>query len=189
MTKTFYQKQYIDEIIVDSYNKQSELIINQTEGYEFNESEECVIEMRFYDGLAIATDNSGIVMFYPTISEIKKDRQRKNEITEYTGRDYICQFEVALKYGVLNRYKMVADYNLWIKQCDNDKIDIWAIHDTKGNFLFDVSENDYIQMDDENLVEDGHLVKELDDQQLSELRMRYGILWTEKIKDGIVNNK
>ena len=45
-------------------------IINTTKGYDFDEDGECPITMRFYDGIAVATDNSGLVMTYPTIDQV-----------------------------------------------------------------------------------------------------------------------
>lgn len=74
-------------------------------------------------------------------------------------------------------YKMVADYNEWVKQGDNANKDIWAIHNPKGDFLFDVLEEDYIKILDADMVYDGYLNEGVTDSQIDELREKYGILW------------
>lgn len=183
MAKIDYQKEYIDEILVYSSDKQSDRIISSTPGYQFEDGE-CAIEMHFYDGLAIATDDSGIIMRYPTLAEIKQDDKRKEKITDYTCRDEITQFEVALKYGRLDKYKLVTDYNLWIMQEGNEDKDIWAVNTHNGTFLFDVLEEDYIQIPAE-MLECGCLDENITKEQIDDLRMRYGILWTEHITDDI----
>lgn len=186
MARTIYRKKYIEQIIVDRHCPQSVKVIDNSPEYQFDRNGECSIEMRFFDGLAVATDESGIVMLYPSLKEIINDKCRKDEIVDYTDRDEICQYEVALKFGVLDRYKMVADYNLWIMQGDNGDKDVWAIHTSDGTFLFDTLEDDYCMMLDADMVEDGYLTKDYDNQQISNLRMRYGILWTDKIKDELI---
>ena len=186
MARTIYRKGYVDEIIICGTDKQDRQIINNSVGYKFDGNGECYIEMHFYDGLAVATDTSGIVLRYPSLSEIKKGKNRKAEIANYTERDEINQYDVALKYGHLEKYKMVADFDLWVMQGDNSDIDITAIYNDKGKFLFDVLEDDYTQMFCEDIVEGGTLIGNPSEQQISDLKMKYGILWTENIKDDII---
>lgn len=185
MARVTYQKGCIDEILVYKHDG-NKRIIDSTPGYQFDKNGECAIEMHFYDGLAIATDDSGIVLTYPTLKNIKHSWEKKHEIEEYTGRDDITQFEVALKYGELKKYKMVADFNLWVMQDDNNNIDITAIHDNGRNFLFDVLEDDYEEMFYKDIVEGDELLGEPSDEQIEEWRTKYGILWTEHIKDDII---
>ena len=178
-----YQQEYIDEIIVNSINKMNKHIINTTKGYDFDEDGECPITMRFYDGIAVATDNSGLVMTYPTIDQVTHSVKMQYAIFDSTWTTEINQFDVALALGKLKKYNMVAGYNAWIKQDDNAKIDITAIHDTNGKFLFDVLENDYEQMVIDKLVECEMLCKKLSRQSIDRLQIKYGILWTDCIKD------
>ena len=111
------------------------------------------------------------------------NRRFFNAIFDSTWTTEINQFDVALALGKLKKYKMVADYNAWVKQDDNAKIDITAIHDTNGKFLFDVLENDYEQMVIDKLVECEMLCKKLSRQSIDRLQIKYGILWTDCIKD------
>lgn len=187
MAKISYQKGYIDEILVDSNDKQSKKVIDHTPGYQFDNGE-CPIEMHFYDGVAIATDDSGIVMRYPTLKEIKGDKNKIAEIQDYTGRDEVSQYEVALKYGRLEKYKMVADYNLWIMQEGNEDKDIWAVNTHDGKHLFDVLEEDYIQIPGK-ILECDCLDESVKEEQIDDLRMKYGILWTEHITDDITKSE
>ena len=109
-TTVEYQKNYVDEIIVDNRLKEQVQIIGLTAGYEFDDSGECPIEMHFYDGLAVATDDSGLVMRYPTIAKVRQSEKMQRAIYRYTDREDINQFDIALKYGKLEKYKMVAEY-------------------------------------------------------------------------------
>lgn len=77
-----------------------------------------------------------------------------------------------------NEYKMVADYNLW--RVGNKDKDIWAIHNDKGEFLFDVLGDDYEEMLDLDLVEDGYMTKPHTNEELLAYQKRWGILWTDK---------
>lgn len=71
--------------------------------HEFDENGECEIEMEFYDGLAIATDGSGLFMTYSKMECIKECTRKQNAICDYTGiDDGINQYDVCLKYGKLD---------------------------------------------------------------------------------------
>lgn len=182
---TNYQQEYIDEIIVNSFNKENKRIINSMIEYGFDEDGECPITMRFYDGIAVATDNSGLVMTYPTLDQVSHSERMQDTIFDSSWTTEISQFDVALALGKLKKYNMVADYNIWSKQEDNANSDITAIHDTNGKFLFDVLEGDYEEMFIEGLVEGGVLCKKLSQQRIDRLQAKYGILWIDCIKDEI----
>ena len=185
----YYQKNYVDEILVNVNEEQHKRVIEDSSGNVPSASGEYPIEMHFYDGLAITTDDSGIIMRYPSLADIKQDPRRMNEIIAYTDREDIMQYDVALKYGQLDKYKMVADYNIWVMQGENDKKDITAIHDRKGNFLFDVLEEDYRAMFNKGMVDCGNLTRNFNKREISELRMKHGILWTEHITDDITKSE
>ena len=71
--------------------------------YKFDENGECEIEMEFYDGLAIATDGSGLFMTYSKMDSIKECPRKQNAICNYTGiDDGINQYDVCMKYGILD---------------------------------------------------------------------------------------
>lgn len=71
--------------------------------YKFDENGECEIEMEFYDGLAIATDGSGLFMTYSKMDYIKECPRKQNAICDYTGiDDGINQYDVCMKYGILD---------------------------------------------------------------------------------------
>jgi hypothetical protein len=97
---TFYLNHYIDEIIVDKHDvKDVETL--ESVGYKFDEYDECPIEMRFYDGLAIATDDSGLIMHYPKLAEVEKSESMQLAIYNHTCRTDANQFDVALTFGKL----------------------------------------------------------------------------------------
>ena len=189
-TTVEYQKNYEDEIIVDDHLKEQVQIIGLTAGYEFDDSGECPIEMHFYDGLAVATDDSGLVMRYPTIAKVRQSEKMQRAIYRYTDREDINQFDIALKYGKLEKYKMVADYNLWVMQGDNEDKDIFGIC-TEKEHLFDMFEEDFHEMDAAGLIDDMEislLKKKPTKRQLIEYRAKWGICWTEHFKDDILNS-
>lgn len=180
-----YQREYIDEIVVDDFNKEDRHIINSMAEYNFDKDGECPVVMRFFDGIAVATDNSGLVMTYPKLHQVTHSPRMQEKIFDSSWTTEINQFDVALALGKLKKYNMVADYNVWSKQEDNINKDITAIHDTNGNFLFDVLEGDYEEMFIEGLVEGGMLCKKLSRQRIDRLQAKYGVLWTDCIKDEI----
>lgn len=103
---------YVDEIIVGEtkthkrlINKANTVLLDYSMGdqYSFDENGECPIEMEFYDGIALATDGSGLYMTYPKLAEVAKSPARQERIQDYTGiyDGTINQHDVALLYGVL----------------------------------------------------------------------------------------
>ena len=182
---TFYQKNYIDEIIVGNYDEKDVKILESV-GYKFDEYDECPIEMRFFDGLSVATDDSGLVMRYPKLAEVEKNGCMQDAIYNHTCRTDANQFDVALTFGELEKYKMVADYDIWKLQGDNEDLDIWAIHTADGKFLFDVLDDDYMEMLNADIVDNGHLCGNPTDDQVKEWRAKYGILWTENFTKELV---
>lgn len=79
------------------------------------------------------------------------------------------------------RYQHILYFPIWKAETkDSDKIDIWAI--AKGNdHLFDVFEEDYIEMVVAGYVDDGQIDKTLHDSLIEELREKYGILWADTL--------
>lgn len=85
-----------DTIIV--YDQEDVL---QQAGIGLDQDGECQITMTFNDGKAVAVEDEHLTMVYPTVEEVKQSETMQNEITAYTGRDDINQFDIALKYGKL----------------------------------------------------------------------------------------
>ena len=79
------------------------------------------------------------------------------------------------------RYQHILYFPVWKAETkDSDKIGIWAI--AKGNdHLFDVFEEDYIEMVEAGYVDDGQIDKTLHDLLIEELREKYGILWADTL--------
>ena len=98
---------YIDTILVSDTpaNRKAlgKLEVPYKNLYKFDENGECEIEMEFYDGLAIATDGSGLFMTYSKMDCIKECPRKQNAICDYTGiDDGINQYDVCMKYGRLD---------------------------------------------------------------------------------------
>ena len=96
-----YMKGQIEEIIFSRDDEASRKI-----GLCFDYLGECAVMMRFMDGEAVEVDEDGndipseedpIILNYPKRKELT--REMKSKIQEYTGRDDISPFDVALKYG------------------------------------------------------------------------------------------
>jgi len=67
------------------------------------EDGECEIEFEYYDGVAYATDGSGLFMTYPKMDVIKGSTRRQDSICDYNGiYDSINQYDVCMKYGKLD---------------------------------------------------------------------------------------
>jgi hypothetical protein len=106
---------YVDEILVDGRKSHRTLIrkanarlseYSMGSKYSFDGDDvgdECPVEMEFYDGIALATDGSGLYMTYPKLAEVAKSPARQERIQDYTGiyDSTINQHDVALLYGVL----------------------------------------------------------------------------------------
>ena len=117
---------YIDTLIVYEDDATSKKAINKVDKtlfpyYKFEDGE-CEIEFEFYDGLAIATDGSGLFMTYSKMDCIKESPRKQREICDYNGiEDSINQYDVALRYGKLDcnaenfgYIKKTAKQNNWI---------------------------------------------------------------------------
>ena len=85
-----------DTIIV--YDQEDVL---QQAGIGLDQDGECQITMTFNDGKAVAVEDEHLTMVYPTVEEVKQSATMQKEITSYTVRDDINQFDIALKYGKL----------------------------------------------------------------------------------------
>lgn len=85
-----------DTIIV--YDQEDVL---QKAGIGLDQDGECQITMTFDDGKSVAVEDEHLTMVYPTVEEVKQSEKMQSEITAYTGRDEINQFDIALKYGKL----------------------------------------------------------------------------------------
>lgn len=88
------------------------------------------------------------------------------------------------------KYKLVADFNVWSKTNDPDKI--YCICTEDGEELFDVYEDDFLSMVDNGIVNcDGyyHLLNNPTQEQIAEYAKQYGIHWTdlERTKSDVAN--
>ena len=102
---------YVDEILVDGskshralIKKANAVLRDYSMGSQYSfDGDECPIEMEFYDGIALATDGSGLYMTYPKLAEVAKSPARQERIQDYTGiyDGTVNQHDVALLYGVL----------------------------------------------------------------------------------------
>ena len=72
------------------------------------EGGECDMEMAFTDGVAFSTERKvgTFAMRYPKLADLTE--KQKKEIVEFTNREDITPFDVALKYGILT-YKELTD--------------------------------------------------------------------------------
>ena len=84
-------------------------------GVKFDENGEFAIEMEFHDGFAYDLNPHGygfydrVALYYPMIEEC--DEKMQKSIRDYTGRDEITPFDVALKYGQASRMRC-PDYRM-----------------------------------------------------------------------------
>ena len=84
-------------------------------GVKFDKNGEFAIEMEFHDGFAYDLNPHGygffdrVALYYPTLEECDKTMQK--HIRDYTGRDEITPFDVALKYGQASRMRC-PDYRM-----------------------------------------------------------------------------
>ena len=168
-----YVKNLVDNISIDKKG------LTDTSRYVFDGDGTCEVEMQFYDGLAIATDESDLVMKYPKLVDVADDEKMCEKIYKYCRDSQANQYDVAMVFGEVEQYKMVVDYNIW-SLGDNADLDITAIYSQDGNFLFDVLDEDYIKMLDDGVVLDWTLIEGLTDKDIKGLQAKYGILWTDK---------
>jgi hypothetical protein len=84
-------------------------------------------------------------------------------------------------------YKLVADFNEWSKNNDPDKL--YCITTEGGEELFDVYEEDFISMIDNNIVNsDGnyYLLNNPSEEQIEQYAKQYGIHWID-LNDALMN--
>lgn len=87
-------------------------------------------------------------------------------------------------------YKLEADFNVWVKQDCNGAIDITAVHDKDGNFLFDVLEDDFAEMCEKGMIDDesGTAMLYGDfNAQAAQLAAKYGVFWTDTDKKNVIH--
>ena len=78
-------------------------------------------------------------------------------------------------------YKLVADFNEWSKNNDPDKL--YCITTEDGEELFDVYEEDFISMIDNNIVNSEgnyYLLNNPSEEQIEQYAKQYGIHWIDK---------
>lgn len=70
--------------------------------YQF-ENGEAEVVFEFFDGIAIATDGSGLYMTYPTLDKVSKSKIMTERVEDYIGiyDDSISNHDIAMYYGVL----------------------------------------------------------------------------------------
>ncbi len=80
------------------------------------------------------------------------------------------------------KYKMEADFNQWVRQGNNGIIDITAVHDKDGHFLFDVLESDIDDMYEQGMIDDEKgmaLLYGEYNEKAEQLAAQYGVYWTD----------
>ena len=97
---------YIDTILVydiPANRKAFEKLEEPYKSLHQFEDGECEIEFEYYDGVAYATDGSGLFMTYPKMDVIKGSTRRQDSICDYNGiYDSINQRDICLRYGKLD---------------------------------------------------------------------------------------
>ena len=85
---------------------------------KFDAAGEYPAMFQFMDGYAIQTDDDGViippdgkplVLYYPTLDEVRGSALMRDEICDYTCRPDINQYDVALKYGLASRIGLQMD--------------------------------------------------------------------------------
>lgn len=112
MAKVNLEKGYRDEIILFRDMQPSKAV-----DIPYDELGEYAVTMDFYDGYAVEVSEEGaqvhpsgrIELYYPTISEVRNSSRLQSAIEDYTGRDDINQYDIALKCGVPTREKVLKD--------------------------------------------------------------------------------
>ena len=64
-----------------------------------DEDHSCYVQADFHDGYAEMLEYPQYLIIYPTIKAVKKNKRMAEAIVDYTGRDEIVPFDIALKYG------------------------------------------------------------------------------------------
>lgn len=86
----------------------------------FGDNEEHKLKMWLYDGYAIEQDYIGndiegverhpYILFYPTMEQAQDSGWMLDDVREYTGREDVNSFDLALKYGRLYTEKEIMYY-------------------------------------------------------------------------------
>ena len=80
----------------------------------------------------------------------------------------------------INEYKLVADFNIW--SLNNEGVEIYTIITEDGEVLFDVIEEDFIDMVNKGIVNSEgfyYLLNNPTEEQIREYAKQYGIHWRE----------
>lgn len=88
-----------------------------------------------------------------------------------------------------NEYKLIADFNDWQETHDPDKL--YCIMTEDGDILFDVYEDDFISMIDNNIVNSEgyyYLLNNPTEEQIEQYARQYGILWIDKEMESLINS-
>ena len=78
---------------------------------KFDDSGEFAIDMEFHDGFAYDTNPHGlgfydrVALYYPTLEELRQDPAKLKAVQNYTGRQDVTPFDVALKFGQASRMR------------------------------------------------------------------------------------
>ena len=194
MAKTEFIKNYVDTILVSEYEQDDFRKLTDV-GYKPNEDGEIEVTMLFGDGVAYDTSMNGIVMRYPTLAEVAQSDTMQRDIRKHCGDrvdDHFEQWDVALTFGKVGKYKMVADYPAWVQQGDNESKDIFSLH-LKDHHVFDVFEDEFCALDDKGYLSSNEgyyeLREDLSADDLHRLQAEYGILWTEWIGNHVFDER
>lgn len=85
----------------------------------FGDNEEHKLKMWFYDGYAIEqTDINNVegikrhpyILIYPTLEQADNSEWMLNDVREYTGREDVVPYDIALKFGKLYTEKEIMNY-------------------------------------------------------------------------------
>ena len=78
---------------------------------KFDDHGEFAIDMEFHDGFAYDTNPHGlgfydrVALYYPTLEELRQDPMKLKAVQDYTGRQEVTPFDVALKFGQASRMR------------------------------------------------------------------------------------
>lgn len=189
--ETRFVKAYIDEVSFSNLTSEDREMLKKY-GYTEDEQGEVAVSFKFGDGIAFVPNHCGLVLRYPTLVEVAQSEKMQQEIAAYTNRPDIIPYDIALKYGKLGEYKMVADYPAWVQQGDNKNKDIFSLH-LKDHHVFDVFEDEFCALDDKGYLSSNEgyyeLREDLSADALHRLQAKYGILWTEWIGNHVFDER
>lgn len=88
----------------------------------------------------------------------------------------------------ITEYKTIAKYEDWRELPENKYLELYCITTPDGEFLFDVTEPDFIQMCDEGVVNDEgeyYLLGNPDEATIQTYAKRWGIKWQGEYQIGV----